>query len=84
MDSETEILEALTEILRDTLGDDSFVVTLETSAKDHAEWDSFNNINLIVATEVRFNVKFRTTEIDSLKNVGDFVALIKQKLQKAA
>jgi acyl carrier protein len=54
------------------------------TAADIAEWDSFNHINLIVATEAKFGIKFQTTEIESLRNVGHFVELIGKKLAASA
>ena len=74
-----DIYPALTEIFRDVLDDPAFVITPQTSANDHPEWDSFNHINIIVATEMRFGVKFRTVEIDASRNVGDFARLIEGK-----
>jgi len=78
------IIADLTEILRDALNDDALVVTPELRAKDHPEWDSFNHINIIVAAEAKFDVKFNTTEVDGLRNVGDLIALIERKTNKAA
>ena len=75
-----EIYTKLTDIFRDIFDDDSITLTPETTAADIAEWDSFNHINLIVATEARFKIKFQTAEIESLKNVGHFVSLIEKKL----
>jgi acyl carrier protein len=49
------------------------------SAKDVPEWDSFNHINIIVAAEQRFGVKFRTAEIEALRTVGEFADLIARK-----
>ena len=56
----------------------------EMTAADIAEWDSFNHINLIVATEAKFGIKFQTSEIESLRNVGHFVELIEKKLAAGA
>ena len=81
--SEPGTYAALNEIFRDIFDDPSIAVSPEMSAKDVPEWDSFNHINIIVATEMRFGIKFRAAEIDSLRNVGDFAALIDQKRQAA-
>lgn len=81
--TQQEIVEGLQEIIRDVLDDPAFSVMTETTAKDHPEWDSFNQINIIVASEIRFGIKFRTGEIDGLRNVGDFAALIDRKQQAA-
>ncbi len=77
---EQEIYTKLTEIFRDIFDDDSIVLKPETTAADIEDWDSFNHINLIVATEAKFGIKFKTAEIESLKNVGHFVSIIQQKL----
>ena len=81
---ETNIYSALQDIFRDILDDDDIVLTATTSAADIPEWDSFNHVNIIVASEMRFGVKFRAAELDDLKNVGDFVALVQQKINGAA
>jgi acyl carrier protein len=77
--SQEKIYEELSEIFRDVFDNPSVVATPELSAKDVPEWDSFNHINVVMAAEMRFGVKFRTSEIEGLRNVGDFVALIERK-----
>lgn len=77
--SQQEIYRTLTEIFRDVFDDPAMEVTPELSANDVAEWDSFNHINVVVASEQRFGVKFHTSEIESLRNVGEFVELIDRK-----
>lgn len=69
----------LTEIFRELFDDQSIVLTPETTAADIAEWDSFNHINLIVASEARFGVKFTTAEVESLHNVGQLANAIAAK-----
>lgn len=76
----SEILEQLTDIFRDVFGDDSLVLTPQMTADDVEEWDSFNHINIVVATEIRFGIKFKTAELEKLKNVGEYLELISQKL----
>jgi acyl carrier protein len=80
--NDSEILDQLTEIFRQLFDDDSIILTRDTTAQDIAEWDSFNHINIIVAVEARFKIKFQTAETEELKNVGHFVDLIKQKMAK--
>ncbi len=74
-----EIMMALTDIFRDVFDDPSLTLTRETTADDVEAWDSYNHINLVVATEMRFGIKFQTAEIEALKNVGGFVDLIAGK-----
>jgi len=70
----------LTPIFRDVLDDDSLVLTPELTAADVPEWDSFNHINLVVAIESQFGVKFQTAELESLQSVGQLVDLLQRKL----
>lgn len=79
--TEQEVYETLNEIFRDIFDDDSIEITAQTSARDIPEWDSFNHINIIVASEMKFGVKFRTSEIEGLADVGEFARLI---LERAA
>jgi acyl carrier protein len=77
---ESEIESRLTLIFRDNFDDDALTLHADMTAGDVPEWDSFNHINLIVATEAEFGIKFQTAEIESLKNVGHFEELIAKKL----
>ena len=58
---------------------DDIVLSPELTAKGVQGWDSFKQIEIIIAAEERFGVKFRTREMDSLNNVGDLVQLIASK-----
>jgi acyl carrier protein len=78
--TEQDILNELTTIVRNVLDDDSIVLTPATTADDVAGWDSMQHINITVAAEARFGVKFSTSEIELLQNVGDFISLIRKKL----
>lgn len=81
--TERDIYDALTGIFREVFDDPALTATPELSAADVAEWDSFNHINIVVAAEQRFGVKFHASEIESLRNVGEFVDLIARKRQAA-
>ncbi len=69
----------LTEIFQDVFDEDSIQVTPELSAKDVDGWDSITHIRLILTVERAFKIKFSTSEIGKLGNVGDLVALIKAR-----
>ena len=80
--TEAEILSKLTDIFHDVFELPSIVLSPEMTAQDVPGWDSVNHITLVVETEQSFGVKFLTTEIEALKNVGDLVRLIKAKTSK--
>lgn len=78
------IYQTLTEILQEVFDNPEIVASPDLSANDVPEWDSFNHINIVVASEMRFGIKFKTAEIESLRNVGEFVTLIAHKLSTGA
>lgn len=72
-----EIFSKLNEIFEDVLDlDETPVLTDSTSASDIEEWDSLSHIQLIVAIEKAFNMKFTSQEILKWNNVGEMVDTI--------
>ena len=49
------------------------------AAKDVAGWDSFKQIEIIMATEERFGIRFSTRDLDRLQTVGDLIAVVAAK-----
>jgi acyl carrier protein len=74
---EPQIYAQLAKIFEDVFDEDSIKVTPELSAKDVDGWDSLTHIRLILTVEKAFKIKFSTSEIGKLQNVGELVALIK-------
>jgi len=74
---EAQIFSRLTEIFEDVFDDDTIKLTPELSAKDVDGWDSLTHIRLLLTIERAFKIKFSTSEIGKLENVGDLVGLIK-------
>lgn len=71
------IFNKLNEIFEDVLDlDETPVLTDSTSASDIEEWDSLSHIQLIVAIEKAFNMKFTSQEILKWNNVGEMVDTI--------
>jgi acyl carrier protein len=81
--NEAEIIGALTEIFRDVFTRDDMELTPALSAKDIAGWDSFKQIEIIIATEERFGIKMTTRELDSLRDVGDLVRVVAGKAERS-
>jgi acyl carrier protein len=75
-----DVYRELTDLFRDVFDDDSIVLTPETTARDVDGWDSAAHVSLVVAAEMRFGIRFRTSELESLHNVGEFAQLIESKL----
>lgn len=81
--TEPELYDALNQVFRQVLEDDTLVLTPETTADDVDGWDSMNHIFIVVELEKRFGVKFQAAEMEELKNVGELVALVREKLARA-
>lgn len=75
-----EIYAGLTPIFHDLFEDDALVLSPALTASDVPEWDSFNHINLIVAVESKFKIKFLTAELESMQTVGQLAEIIQRKL----
>ena len=75
-----DILARIQEVFRDELEVDDLVLADETTADDVEEWDSLSHVQLVVALEKAFNIKFTSREILSWDNVGDLVDCIGKKL----
>lgn len=76
---EAQIYARLAEIFEDVFDEGPIKVTPELSAKDVDGWDSLTHIRLILTVEKAFKIKFSTSEIGRLENVGDLVALIAER-----
>ncbi len=75
----SEIVSRLTPIFRDVFDNDALVVSEGMTAADVPTWDSLSNINMIIAVEKAFSVKFSIKDVRNLKNVGELLELIKRK-----
>jgi acyl carrier protein len=82
--SETEVLQKLNDIFRDLFELPELELNLGMSAADIDEWDSVNHVMLVVEIERQFKVKFHTAEVEEMKNVGDLVHMIVDKLKARA
>ncbi len=71
-------------LFQDVFDDPDLEISDELTADDVELWDSLEHINLIIATENRFKIKFTTAEMSRLKehdqNVGSFIQMIESKL----
>lgn len=75
-----EAYSKLNEVFRDVFDDESIEVNDATTANDIEDWDSLEHINLVVAVEKCFGIKFNMGEVAKLKNVGEMTDLILSKL----
>jgi len=75
-----ELFDNVQDVFREVFEDQTLRITRETTAEDVEGWDSFAHVNLIMALETRFGVKFKLAELQQMANVGDAITLIGQKV----
>ena len=73
------VYEKMNEIFRNVFDDENITLNDETNAEDIEDWDSLEQINLIVAIENEFEMMFDMAEVADLANVGEMVDLILSK-----
>ena len=75
-----DILSQVNSIFIDVLDNEDIVLSDATTARDVEDWDSLNHIQLVVAIEKHFKVKFTSGEIQSWKNVGEMCQALMLKV----
>jgi acyl carrier protein len=76
---DSHFMSRLVGVFQQVFGNDTLSLSPSTTAQDVEGWDSLMHINLIVAVEREFKVRFTTREITALQNVGDLLGLIARK-----
>ena len=79
-----QILNEINNIFKDVLDNDEVTVNPKTTSDDIDEWDSLTHIQLIVAIEKKFKLKFSSTEISNWKDVREMIISIENKLNNSS
>ena len=77
------ILEQMNQVFCLVFDDDSISIKPEMTANDIDGWDSLSHINLILAIESTFNIRFTQKELLSFKNIGDLSKSVEGKCGSA-
>ncbi len=73
----------LNDIFQQVFDDPALEVSAATTADDVEGWDSLSHVNLILAVEQGFGIRFSQKELLTFQNVGDMLASIEGKLRPA-
>ena len=73
--------EDLNKVFRRVFDDDTLVIKPEMTAKDVEGWDSLSHVNLILAVEQTFKIRFSTKELLTFKNIGQLYQGIVDKVR---
>lgn len=74
-----DILRQVNDVFLEVLDDEDLILSDETTASDVEDWDSLNHIQLVVAIEKQFKIRFSSKEIQSWSNVGEMINSIEGK-----
>ena len=79
--TQRDIFIEVQQIFRDVFDDQELIIDNNTNSDSVDNWDSLNHINLVVAIERKFEIKFKLGELQNLKNVGEMINLLKEKIK---
>jgi acyl carrier protein len=77
---DAQIYSRLARVFNDVFDDETIELTPQLTAKEVDGWDSLTHIRLILSVEKEFKIRFTTSEIGNLENVGDLAALVKARV----
>ncbi len=72
-------MQHLNELFRGVFDDEDLVITRETSARDIDDWDSLMHVTLLLTVEKGFGIRFSSSQVAGLTDVGQLVDLIEDK-----
>jgi acyl carrier protein len=75
-----QVMKEVNDIFRRELDEDDIEVQYDTTAKDVDGWDSLTHIQLVVAIEKHFKIRFTASEIQKFSNVGEMCDAIVAKV----
>lgn len=70
----------LPKVFRDVFGDPSIELSATTTADDIPDWDSLNHVQLIIALEKEFSIRFALGELQDVRDVGALANVILTKM----
>jgi acyl carrier protein len=74
-----DVIARIEPLIRDLFDEYDGPVTPALAAREVEQWDSLANVQLMVMVEQACGVRFATTELSALKNLGDLAALVVRK-----
>lgn len=72
-----EKIKIIADLFRDILDDENLVIDENFSMETCSDWDSVVTVQIVLAVERQFNIKFSTDEVAKLKSITDILNKIK-------
>ena len=77
------MLAEMQEVFQSVFEDDTLEITRATTAKNVQGWDSLTHVTLLVTLEQRFKIRFKSSEVADLKNVGELLDVVERHRNRA-
>ncbi len=77
-----DTLQTINKIFIEVFKDENILLDKTTNSNDIDQWDSLNNMHLVVAIENHFDIRITLKDIQSWKNIGDLCNWISGKSNK--
>ena len=74
-----DVLQRVSDVFRDVFDDETLTIDRQTTAADVAGWDSLMHVRLMIAVEKAFGIRFKSSEVASLPDVGALIDLLESK-----
>jgi acyl carrier protein len=78
------VSDRLKQVILNALDLPDFNISDETTASMVPNWDSLNHVNVVLAIETQYAIKFKAIEILKVKNIGQLQRLVDSKLAAQA
>jgi acyl carrier protein len=73
------MIEKIQEVFRDILDEDDLEITANSSPETIEDWDSIVQVDLLIALEGEFGVKFDLSDAKEITQVSDIIRIIESK-----
>lgn len=73
--------ERIEKVFKEVFDDDKFILELQLTSNQMPEWDSMTHIQLILALEQEFSIKFNTQEIANMDTVEKIMSIVQGKVR---
>ncbi len=73
-------LSRLEKIFKNILDDENLKLTPQFSQTNYEDWDSVATVQIVLAIEAEFKVRFTAAELVNLKSVQDILDLLAKKM----
>ena len=82
MNDDQKIFSEIQSIVCKVINDEKIIIKMESKASEIEGWDSLAHIRILVSIEKLYSIKFNLSEMQNVKDISEFVRLIKQKIDK--